>query len=75
MSVVLGRRQIGVAEKLLHSPQIGASVEKMSRKRVAKGMRVRGRRRPSIEDSPRIARCQLLSARVAEDRVSARIDS
>ena len=36
MGVNLSRRQVGVAEQCLHTPQIGAVVQKMRRKAMAK---------------------------------------
>jgi hypothetical protein len=42
MSVDLRRTDIGVAQKLLDSPEIGTSLEKMSRIGVPKGVRVQG---------------------------------
>ena len=40
MRVELGRREVGVAEHLLHAAQVGAALEQVRRERVAEQVRV-----------------------------------
>jgi hypothetical protein len=59
-----------VPEQLLHGAQVGAPVEQVGGERVAKGVRVRRSRRPTVEDAASVARCQRLAALVREHGVA-----
>ena len=56
VGVHLRRRQVGVAEQLLHDPQVGATVEQMGGEGVAQRVGVRRCGRPAVEQPAHVAR-------------------
>jgi hypothetical protein len=75
MRVVLGGREIGVAEQFLYGAEIGSAVEQVGGERVSKRMRMSGRRRPPIEEASNIARPEPPTFLVQEHRVGGRVGS
>ena len=69
VSVPLGGGEVGVAQQLLHRPQVGAAVEEVGGEGVAQGVRVGGRGRPAVEDAPRVTRREATAAAVDEQGV------
>lgn len=70
MGVALRGRHIGMTEQLLHGAQVGAAIEQMRRKGVAKSVRMSWRRRTSIEDPAHITWRQPTAALVAKQLIA-----
>ena len=68
--VDLRRGEVGMSEHFLHRAQIGATIQKMSCKRMSQRMRVRRRDRPAVDDSPHIARRKWPPCAVDEQRIA-----
>src|SRR5204863_10113383 len=69
VGVDLRGSQVGVAEQLLHGPEVGAPVEQMGGEGVAQGVRMRRRRRAPVEDAANVPRRETTAALVQEQRV------
>jgi hypothetical protein len=65
----LGRAQVFVSEKFLHSTQIGTSVQKMSRERVSEGVWMGRSHGPPIEDSSYVSGAEGPAPLIEENRI------
>ncbi len=72
MSVPLRRRQVGMAEQLLHNSQVGASVEEVGGVGVAQRVGVCRRRAAAVEQTPHVAGSEGFPALVDEHSVDLR---
>src|SRR5882762_7368514 len=72
VGVDLRRRHVGVAEELLHRPQVGASLEQVRSVGVAQRVRVEGAavlRSMTVEDATSITRSEHPTTAIEEDRL------
>ena len=69
MSVDLGCLKAGVAEKFLHHPQVGPTVEQMSGKAVPEGMRVSWCGGPAVEQAPYVSCAEGATPAVEKDGI------